>query len=171
MQAITPFLWFDDQAEQAAAFYCGVFPDAEVLDVSRYSDAGPGVPGAVMTVRFRIGTTEFTALNGGPAHAGFSESVSFVVTCDDEAELDRYWSALSAGGNPIACGWIRDRFGLVWQVIPAGLEAVLNDPDPERARRATAAMLQMTKLDLAAMRRAADGTTGRAGEPAGAPPG
>ncbi|MST33623.1 VOC family protein [Acidimicrobiaceae bacterium USS-CC1] len=157
MPAITPFLWFDDQAEAAVDFYCSVFPDAEVLHVARYGPAGPGPEGAVMAVRFSLEGAEFTALNGGPSHAGFDETISFVIDCADQAEVDRYWAALTEGGEEIACGWLRDRFGLCWQVVPAGLPEVLGDPVPERAERAMRAMLQMKKLDLDTLRAAADG--------------
>jgi predicted 3-demethylubiquinone-9 3-methyltransferase (glyoxalase superfamily) len=157
MPTITPFLWFDDQAEQAAEFYVSVFPNSRIDQVARYGDAGPGPVGSVMTVRFSLDGNEFVALNGGPAHYGFDESVSFVVNCKTEAEVDRYWSALTDGGQEIACGWLKDRYGLRWQVVPEGLPALLGDPDPERARRATQAMMGMKKLDLKAMREAADG--------------
>lgn len=157
MPTITPFLWFDDQAEAAVDFYCSVFPNSEVLSVARYGPAGPGPEGAVMTIRFSLDGSEFTALNGGPAHAGFREAISFVIDCADEGEVDRYWAALTDHGEEIACGWLRDRFGLCWQVVPSGLPAILGDPDPQRAERATRAMLEMKKLDLGALRAAADG--------------
>lgn len=157
MPSITPFLWFDDQAEEAAEYYCNVFPDSRVIDVSRYGDSGPGPAGQVMTVRFSLDGTELVALNGGPVHAGFDEAVSFVIDCADEAEVDHYWSSLSEGGEEIACGWLRDRFGLCWQVVPRDLPSVLGDPDPQRAQRAVQAMLQMKKIDMAALRAAADG--------------
>lgn len=157
MPSITPFLWFDDQAEQAAQFYVSVFPNSRILEVSRYTDAGPGPAGSAMTVRFSLDGEEFVALNGGPAHYGFDESISFFVNCETEQELDHYWSALTDGGEEIACGWLKDRYGLRWQIVPEGLPALLGDPDPQRAQRAMQAMRTMKKLDLAAMRRAADG--------------
>lgn len=157
MPTITPFLWFDDQAEEAAEFYCSVFPDSAILDVVRYGETGPGPAGSVMTVRYRLDGSEFVALNGGPAHYGFDEAVSLVVDCADQAEVDHYWDALTDGGGEIACGWLSDRYGLRWQVVPRGLPEVLGDPDPARAQRAMQAMMAMTKLDLAALREAADG--------------
>lgn len=157
MPSITPFLWFNDQAEQAARFYVSVFPNSRILEVARYTDAGPGPAGSVMTVRFSLDGKEFVALNGGPAHYGFDESISFFVNCATEEELDHYWSALTEGGEEIACGWLKDRYGLRWQIVPEGLPALLGDPDPQRAQRAMQAMRAMKRLDLAAMRRAADG--------------
>lgn len=157
MPPITPFLWFDDQAEQAAQFYVSVFPRSRIAEVTHYGAAGPGPAGSVMTVRFILDGNEFLALNGGPDHYGFDESISFVVGCATEEEVDRYWAALTDGGQEIACGWLKDRYGLRWQIVPDGLSAVLRDPDPERAQRAMQAMLGMKKLDLSAMRAAADG--------------
>jgi predicted 3-demethylubiquinone-9 3-methyltransferase (glyoxalase superfamily) len=156
-QKITPFLWFDEQAEEAAEFYTSVFPDGRVLQTTRYSETGPGKPGSVMTVQFEAAGTTFTALNGGPHHT-FSPAVSFVVDCADQAEVDRYWSALSAaGGQEGPCGWLTDRYGLSWQVIPRELTVLVADPDPERAQRATQAMMGMKKIDIQVMRDAADG--------------
>jgi len=152
-----PFLWFDGQAEQAAALYTSVFPDSAVLSTSRY---GPEVPGgeegSVMTVSFRLGQQEWVALNGGPQFH-FTEAVSFQIPCADQAEVDRYWAALVEGGEPGQCGWLKDRFGLSWQVVPSGMEELFSDPDPKRAERAMQAMLKMSKLDIAVMNRAADG--------------
>ena len=156
MPQITPFLWFDDQAEQAAQFYVSVFPNSRIAEMTHYSAAGPGPAGSVMTVRFILDGKEFLALNGGPAHYGFDESISFVVNVATDDELDHYWSALTDGGEEIACGWLKDRYGLRWQIVPDGLSAVLGDPDPERAQRAVQAMMGMKKLDLQAMREAAD---------------
>ena len=151
-----PFLWFDGQAEQAAALYTSVFPDSEILSTSRY---GPDVPGGaegeVMTVSFRLGEQQWTALNGGPRFT-FTEAVSFQIPCADQAEVDRYWDALVDGGEPGQCGWLKDRFGLSWQVVPTAMFGLLSDPDPGRAQRATQAMLGMQKLDVAAMTAAAD---------------
>jgi predicted 3-demethylubiquinone-9 3-methyltransferase (glyoxalase superfamily) len=157
MPKITPFLWFDDQAEQAAEFYMTIFADSRIVEVTRFSDSGPGPTGAVMTVRFELDGTEFLALNGGPQHYSFNESISFVVDCSTEEEVDHYWNALTDGGEGIACGWLKDRFGLRWQIVPSELPAVLGDPDPERAARAMKAMMQMKKLDIGAMKEAADG--------------
>ncbi len=155
--AITPFLWFDDQAEEAARFYCSVFPNSRLLSLQRYGEAGPGRPGSVMTARFELDGHPFVALNGGPVPFEFNEAVSFVIDCADQAEVDRYWETLTDGGAPIACGWLKDRFGLRWQVVPIELHTLLADPDPGRAQRVTEAMLQMTRLDVAALRAAADG--------------
>jgi predicted 3-demethylubiquinone-9 3-methyltransferase (glyoxalase superfamily) len=160
MPDITPFLWFDDQAEEAAEFYVSVFPNSQVLHTERYSEAGPGPAGSVMTIRFEIDGKEFVALNGGPAHYGFDESVSFVVDCTDEKEVDHYWDRLGDGGEEIACGWLKDRYGLRWQIVPVELPSLLGDPDPERANRAMQAMLSMKKLDIQAIKRAADGESG-----------
>ncbi len=157
MPKITPFLWFDDQAEEAANFYVSVVPDSRIEQVTRYGKAGPGPTGSVMTVRFSLAGNEFVALNGGPEHYGFDESISFVINCATEEELDHYWSTLTDGGEEIACGWLKDRYGLRWQIVPEGLFEVLGDPDPERAQRAMTAMMTMKKLDLRAMREAADG--------------
>lgn len=158
MPDITPFLWFDDQAQQAAEFYVSVFPNSRIEQVTHYSAAGPGPAGSVMTVRFTLDGKEFVALNGGPAHYGFDESISFVVDCATQEELDHYWSKLTDAGEEIACGWLKDRYGLRWQIVPQGLSEVLADPDPERAHRAVQAMMGMKKLDLPAMRAAADGS-------------
>ncbi len=157
MPKITPFLWFDDQAEQAAEFYVSVFPSSKIEQVTRYGEAGPGTAGSVMTVRFVLDGNEFVALNGGPEHYGFDESISFVVNVATEEELDHYWSALTEGGEEIACGWLKDRYGLRWQIVPQGLFELLGDPDPERVQRALQAMYAMKKLDLQAMRAAAEG--------------
>ncbi len=159
MPQITPFLWFDDQAEQAAEFYVSVFPNSQIEEVSRYGEGGPGAAGSVMTVRFSLDGNELVALNGGPAHYGFDESISFMVNCKTEEELDHYWSALTDGGEEIACGWCKDRYGLRWQIVPDGLSTLLRDPDPGRAQRAMQAMMGMKKLDLRAMRQAADGVS------------
>ena len=162
MPKITPFLWFDDQAEEAVEFYVSVFNarpgsagDSEILGVSRYGESGPGKPGSAMTVSFRLEGQEFTALNGGPHHS-FNEAVSFFVSCETQDEVDALWSALSDAGEEGPCGWLKDRYGLSWQIIPSALGELLSDPDPERAARAMQAMLQMTKLDIQGLRRAAE---------------
>lgn len=155
MDAIVPNLWFDGQAEQAAAFYCSVFPDSRVAGVSRYPENGPGEAGTVMTVDLVLRGQRFTAINGGPQFR-FSEAVSFAVSCADQAEVDHYWDALGEGGEHGPCGWLKDRYGLSWQVVPAGMEELFSDPDRGRAERAMQAMLGMGKLDVAALRAAAD---------------
>ena len=157
MPKITPFLWFDDQAEQAVDFYTSVFPNSKILEVARHGEAGPGPAGSVMLLRFELDGNEFLALNGGPEHYGFDESISFVIDCATQGEVDRYRAALTAGGEEIACGWLKDRFGLRWQVVPSELPAILGDPDPERAQRAMQAMMTMKKLDIDALKEAAEG--------------
>ena len=157
MPATVPFLWFDGQAEQAAALYVSLFPDSEVLATTQFGpDVPGGVDGSVMTVSFRLGTQQWVALNGGPQYR-FTEAVSFQIPCADQDEVDHYWEGLLAdGGEPGRCGWLKDRFGLSWQVVPTALHALLADPDAGRAQRATQAMLGMDKLDVAALRAAAD---------------
>ena len=163
MPKISPFLWFDDQAEEAVHFYLSVFPDSRILEVARHGEAGPGPAGSVMLIRFELDGNEFMALNGGPDHYGFDESISFVIDCPTQDEVDRYWEALTDGGEEIACGWLKDRFGLRWQVVPSELPTVLGDPDPERARRAMQAMMAMKKLDIGVMKEAAAGVVGQPG--------
>jgi predicted 3-demethylubiquinone-9 3-methyltransferase (glyoxalase superfamily) len=159
MPKINPFLWFDDQAEEAVEFYVSIFPDSRVLEVTRYGEAGPGPTGSVMTIRFELDGNEFVALNGGPDHYGFDESISFFVDCATQEEVDRYWVALTEGGEEIACGWLKDRYGLRWQVVPTELPALLGDPDPVRADRAMKAMMTMKKLDIRTMKEAVSGIT------------
>ena len=154
IQVITPFLWFDHQAEEAAAFYCSIFPDSRVLKVVRYGPAGPGPAGSAMTVEFELHGQKFVALNGGP-HFVFNEAVSFVVNCQTQQEVDTYWDKLSAGGTEVQCGWLKDRFGLSWQIVPIDLPRLLSDPDPARAGRAMKCMMTMKKLDIAALEQAA----------------
>jgi len=157
MQKITPFLWFDTQAEAAADFYTSVFPDSKITNVQRYGDAGPGPAGTAMIVQFTAAGTEFTALNGGPVHAAFTEAISFQVDCRDQAEVDEYWEKLTAdGGEPGPCGWLKDKYGLSWQIVPAALSELLSDPGPGRAGRAMQAMLTMQKIKVQALRDAAD---------------
>lgn len=156
MPTIVPNLWFDTQALEAAEFYCGIFPDSSIDHVSHYTEAGPGEPGTVLTVDFTLDGQRFTAINGGPQFP-FTEAVSLLVDCTDQDEIDRYWEALGDGGQESQCGWLKDRYGLSWQVCPADMGSLLDDPDPERAARAMQAMLGMVKLDLAAIRAAADG--------------
>ena len=157
MQKITPFLWFDGQAEEAARFYVSLFPDSRIERVTRSpADTPSGPAGMVITVEFTLAGTRFVALNGGPMYR-FTEAVSFQIACADQAEVDRLWSALSEGGTESQCGWLKDRWGLSWQIVPTRLHQLLADPDPKRARRAAEAMLKMKKLDIAGMERAADG--------------
>ena len=156
MPTITPNLWFDTQALEAAEFYCTVFPNSSVKQVSRYTEAGPGEPGSVLTVEFELDGQPFTGSNGGPEFE-FDEAVSLEINCDTQEEIDFYWERLTEGGEESQCGWLKDRYGLSWQVVPTGMEEIFNDPDPERARRATEALLEMRKLDLDALRAAADG--------------
>jgi predicted 3-demethylubiquinone-9 3-methyltransferase (glyoxalase superfamily) len=157
MPRITPNLWFDTESMQAAEFYISVFPNSEIKDVTYYNDAGPRPAGTVLTVEFVLDGQEYIAINGGPEFT-FNEAISLLVNCADQAEVDYYWSKLSEEGEEGQCGWLKDRFGVSWQVAPPGMAGVLNDPDPERGRRAMQAMLGMRKLDLAALRAAADGT-------------
>jgi predicted 3-demethylubiquinone-9 3-methyltransferase (glyoxalase superfamily) len=156
MQKITPFLWFDNQAEEAMLFYTSVFKNSKVGTVTRYGEAGPGPKGSAMTATFELEGLEFTALNGGPMFK-FTEAISFVVDCKSQEEVDEFWEKLSDGGEEWMCGWLKDRFGLWWQIVPAELGEMMSDPDPEKVRRLTEAMLQMKKLDLAALRRAYEG--------------
>jgi predicted 3-demethylubiquinone-9 3-methyltransferase (glyoxalase superfamily) len=159
---IRPCLWFNDQGEEAARFYTGIFPNSRIVTVTRFSDAGQEIhgrpAGSVMTVRFELDGQTFTALNGGPQFV-FSEAVSFEVHCADQAEIDYYWERLGEGGDPGAqqCGWLKDRFGVSWQVVPANIEALFTDPDAPGTRRAMDAMLQMKKLDIAALQDAYEG--------------
>jgi predicted 3-demethylubiquinone-9 3-methyltransferase (glyoxalase superfamily) len=159
---IAPCLWFDDQAEQAARFYVEVFRDSRIGRITRYGKEGHDIhgrePGSVMTVEFEIHGQPFTALNGGPVFS-FTEAISFQVTCEDQGEVDRYWDRLTEGGDPAAqqCGWIKDRFGVSWQIIPDGLVELVSDPASERSQRAMKAMLSMKKLDIHKLRRAYDG--------------
>jgi len=156
MPGLTPMLWFDTQAEEAAEFYVSIFPGSKVTDVTRYSEAGPGPAGTVCTVGFVLDGEEFTALNGGPQFT-FNEAVSFVINCADQEEVDYYWEKLTDGGQEVACGWLKDRYGLSWQVVPEGFLEILNGPDRAAADRAVKLMLTMKKLDLAALRAAAAG--------------
>jgi predicted 3-demethylubiquinone-9 3-methyltransferase (glyoxalase superfamily) len=156
MTKISPFLWFDHQAEEAAQYYTSIFPGSRIVDTSRHTEAGPGEAGSVMVVRFELDGNEFVALNGGPQNFAFNESVSFVVHCSTQEEVDHYWSRLSAGGGEEGpCGWLKDRYGLSWQIVPTRLLELITDPDRERADRAVQAMLKMSKLDIAAIEQAA----------------
>jgi len=153
MRAIAPFLWFDDNAEEAVQFYVSVFPNARAGMVTRYPEGAPGKAGSVMTATFTIGDLEFVALNGGP-HFRFNESISFVVPCENQAEIDAMWEKLSAGGGEVQCGWVKDKFGLSWQVVPHNMGVLLQGKDAEGGKRAMQAMMQMKKIDIAALRRA-----------------
>jgi predicted 3-demethylubiquinone-9 3-methyltransferase (glyoxalase superfamily) len=152
---IVPNLWFDAQAEEAAEYYCSLFPDSRVVSVARYTEAGPGPAGSVMTVEFELNGQRFVGINGGPLFP-FTEAVSFQITCDTQEEIDSYWTRLTDGGEESQCGWCKDRYGLSWQVVPTGMEELFADPDPSRAQRAMRAMLGMKKIDIAGLKAAAD---------------
>ena len=152
-QKITPNLWFDNQAEEAMHFYVSIFENSEVLNVSHYGDAGPMPAGTVLTATFRLDGQEFIALNGGP-HFRFTEAISFLIDCKTQEEVDYFWDKLSEGGETSQCGWLKDRFGLSWQVVPSILGELLQDPDPAKSNRVMQAMLQMTKIDIAALKHA-----------------
>jgi predicted 3-demethylubiquinone-9 3-methyltransferase (glyoxalase superfamily) len=156
VQKITPNLWFDTEAEEAANFYISIFKDSEVVNVMHYGDAGPRPAGMVMTVTFRLQGQEFTALNGGPDFK-FNEAISFLVNCGSQDEVDEYWERLSEGGEEGPCGWLKDRFGVSWQIVPTVLDEMLQDGDSERANRVMKAMLQMKKIDIAGLQEAYDG--------------
>ncbi len=156
MQKIITFLWFDNQAEEAANHYASIFPDSKIANVARYGDVGPGPKGSVMVVNFQLAGQEFMALNGGPEFK-FNEAISLYVNCQDQDEVDELWAKLSDGGEPGPCGWLKDKYGVSWQVIPTVLSELIGDPDPEKAGRAMQAMLKMGKLDIAALRRAYEG--------------
>ncbi|HZO19071.1 MAG TPA: VOC family protein [Gemmatimonadaceae bacterium] len=156
MPRITPFLWFDNQAEEAAKLYVSIFKNSKIISIARYGEAGPGPKGSAMTVAFQLDGQDFTALNGGPVFK-FNESISFVVPCKTQQEVDDYWKKLTAGGGEESqCGWLKDKYGLSWQIVPTVLNELLSDPDPKRANRAMKAMLGMKKLDIAALKKAAD---------------
>ena len=156
MSRITPCLWFDTEGEEAARFYTSVFPNSRIVDVARYGEAGPREAGTVMAVKFELDGQEFVALNGGPEFT-FDEAISFQIDCADQDEVDRYWTTLSEGGEEGPCGWLKDRFGLSWQVVPARLIELLSDPDEAKAQRAMAAMLELRKIDIAGIEEAAAG--------------
>ena len=156
MQKVTPFLWFDNQAEEAANFYVSIFKNSKINHVARYGDAGPGPKGSVMVVSFQLEGQPFTALNGGPQFK-FTEAVSFVVDCKSQEEVDHFWDKLSAGGKTQACGWLKDKYGLSWQIVPTVLMELVSDPDREKSNRVMQAMMQMTKIDIAKLQQAAAG--------------
>ncbi len=153
---IVPNLWFDNQAEEAAEFYTSVFPNSRVVSVAHYPENSPGEAGTVMTVEWELDGQRFVGINGGPQFT-FSEAVSFQITCETQEEIDRYWQLLTDGGEEGPCGWLKDRFGLSWQVVPEGMSELFEDPDPERTSRAMQAKLKMRKIDVEELRRAADG--------------
>ena len=155
-QKIIPNLWFDTEAEEAAGFYTNVFKNSRIVNVTHYTEAGPRAAGMVMTVEFELDGQHFVGINGGPEFT-FDEAVSFQISCETQDDVDYYWERLSEGGEEGRCGWLKDRYGLSWQVVPTGIEELFADPDPERARRAMQAMLGMGKLDIAALLSAADG--------------
>jgi predicted 3-demethylubiquinone-9 3-methyltransferase (glyoxalase superfamily) len=155
-QQIVPNLWFDTEAEDAASFYVSVFPNSRITNVTHYTGAGPRAAGEVMTVDFELNGNPFVAINGGPQFK-FDEAVSFMITCEDQEEIDHYWERLTEGGSEGPCGWLKDRFGLSWQVVPEGMEELFADPDKSKAERAMRAMFEMKKIDVAALRAAAEG--------------
>ncbi len=157
MRRISPFLWFDDKAEEAAVFYTSIFKNSKIRTIVRYGDSGAevtgGPKGTVMTVAFQLDGQEFVALNGGPQYK-FTEAVSFVVNCQTQEEVDEYWKKLSDGGREVQCGWLKDKYGLSWQIVPTILSEMLNDPDPKKADRVMKAMLQMKKIDIKGLKQA-----------------
>ena len=155
MPKINPFLWFDTQAEEAARFYTSIFPNSRIVSTTRYGEGAPMPKGSVMTVVFELDGQRFIALNGGPLFK-FTEAISFSVDCKTQQEVDEYWAKLTAGGQESQCGWLKDKFGLSWQIVPTVLGELLSDPDPKKAKRAMQAMLKMKKLDVAALKRAHD---------------
>jgi predicted 3-demethylubiquinone-9 3-methyltransferase (glyoxalase superfamily) len=163
MPKITPNLWFDTESEEAAEFYTGIFPNSRIVNVTHYTEGAPREAGMVMTVEFELDGQRFVAINGGPDFK-FDEAVSFEIVCKDQEEIDYYWDRLTDGGKEVQCGWLTDRFGLSWQVVPEGMDEVFADPDKSRAERAMKAMLGMVKLDIDELRRAADSA-----RPAGRP--
>jgi|SRR3954452_19066382 len=156
MQKITPFLWFDNQAEEAARFYTSIFKKSKIGKITRYGDPGPGPKGSVMTITFNLEGIEFVALNGG-THYKITPAISFVIDCKTQKEIDYYWKKLTEGGEEIQCGWLTDKFGVSWQVVPSGLGDLLTDKNPQKAKRAMEAMLQMQKLDIKQLKEAAAG--------------
>jgi predicted 3-demethylubiquinone-9 3-methyltransferase (glyoxalase superfamily) len=155
MLKITPFMWFDTEAEAAAELYVSVFPNSKIVSVSRYTEAGPGAPGSAMTVQIELDGLPVTLLNGGPMYRP-TEAFSLSVSCEDQAEVDRYWAALTEGGDESQCGWLKDRYGFSWQIVPRALMEVIGQPDRAKAQRAMQAMFQMKKLDIAKLREAAE---------------
>jgi len=155
MQKITPFLWFDDKAEEAMNFYISIFKNSKIVSVSRYGDAGPGLKGTVMTATFQLNGQEFMVLNGGPEFK-FTEAISFFVNCETQQEVDELWEKLSEGGEKGQCGWLKDKYGVSWQIVPSALGELMNDQDPEKSKRVMQAMLQMHKIDIKVLKQAYD---------------
>lgn len=153
MQKITPFLWYDNNADEAVSLYISVFKNSKITDITRYGDAGPGPKGSVMTIAFQLEGQDFIALNGGPMFK-FTEAISLSVDCKTQQEVDELWEKLSAGGQPGQCGWLKDKFGLSWQIVPSALVEMLQDQDAEKSNRVMQAMMQMRKIDVASLRRA-----------------
>ncbi len=153
MQKITPYLWFEDQAEEAVNFYTSIFKNSKILNVSRYGEAGPGPAGSVMTATFELDGQEFMALNGGPQYK-FTEAISFLVNCRTQKEVDELWEKLSDGGEEGPCGWLKDKFGVSWQIIPTALGEMLSDPNPSKAQRVMEAMLKMKKIEIPVLQQA-----------------
>jgi predicted 3-demethylubiquinone-9 3-methyltransferase (glyoxalase superfamily) len=153
MQKIIPFLWFDNQAEEAVKFYTSIVKNSKIGKTSRYGDAGPGPKGSVMVMEFQLDGQDFSALNGGPVFK-FTEAISFLVNCNNQEEVDYYWEKLSQGGEKGQCGWLKDKYGVSWQIVPTILGKLMSDPDAEKAERVTQAILKMTKLDIAELQRA-----------------
>jgi len=156
MPSITPFLWFDDNAEEAVAYYLSIFPNSRITNLARYGENTPGEPGKVMTIEFELDGMRMVALNGGPVYA-FTPAISLFISCRDQQEVDHYWEKLSDGGQVQQCGWVTDRFGLTWQVVPEALGRLMSDPDPVKAQRVVQAMLKMVKLNVAELQRAYEG--------------
>jgi predicted 3-demethylubiquinone-9 3-methyltransferase (glyoxalase superfamily) len=156
MQKIIPFLWFDGKAEEAANFYVSLFKDSRIINISRYGDAGPAPKGTAMSATFELAGQRFIALNAGPQFK-FSEAISFFINCETQQEVDDLWEKLSAGGQKSRCGWLKDKYGLSWQVIPTALGEMLQDKDPKKSQRVMQAMMQMTKIDIALLEQAYDG--------------
>jgi predicted 3-demethylubiquinone-9 3-methyltransferase (glyoxalase superfamily) len=155
LQKIMPFLWFEHQAEEAAKFYASIFPNSKITKLTRYGAAGPGPTGSVMTVAFQLEEQSFVALNGGP-HFKFTEAISFVVNCETQEEVDFFWEKLTAGGAEVQCGWLKDKFGLSWQIVPTTLPELLTNPDPKKSQAAMKAMMAMKKIDIGALKAAAE---------------
>jgi predicted 3-demethylubiquinone-9 3-methyltransferase (glyoxalase superfamily) len=158
VQKIMPCLWFDDNAEEAAKFYVSIFENSKILRISHYGEAGPGVPGTVMAVTFQLEGLQFVALNGGPQFT-FSPAISLSVDCATQQQVDELWEKLSAGGEEVQCGWLKDKFGVSWQVVPSVLSEMLLDADPKKSQRVMEAMFQMVKLDIETLQRSYDGTS------------
>jgi predicted 3-demethylubiquinone-9 3-methyltransferase (glyoxalase superfamily) len=156
MQKITPFLWFDANAEEAVAFYTSIFPNSSIQGGDRYKKDTPGTEGTVMLISFTLNGQAFTALNGGPIYK-FTPAISFLVSCEDQAEVDHYWERLTEGGQAVQCGWLTDKYGVSWQIVPKALDELLADPDPQKTYRVMQAMLKMVKLDIAGLRKASEG--------------